>query len=159
MKPTNIPPYSPWCVQSFRKISSGIYRMAHYKKDYDFGTQKQEELLPKLEEFFKDSLTPTTGRYDAYDYEGTTASYELKSRNNASTTYPTTCIGQDKVNPNHPKKQVYLFHFTDGTYYIPYDKELFDTFEVKPFLRWRDAWKTKAKDYLYIPVENLIPIQ
>jgi len=133
--------------------------MAHYKKDYDFGTQKQEELLPKLEEFFKDSLTPTTGRYDAYDYEGTTASYELKSRNNASTTYPTTCIGQDKVNPNHPKKQVYLFHFTDGTYYIPYDKELFDTFEVKPFLRWRDAWKTKAKDYLYIPVENLIPIQ
>jgi hypothetical protein len=133
--------------------------MAHYKKDYEFGTQKQTELLPKLEAFFKDSLTPTTGRFDPYDYEGATASYELKSRNNASTAYPTTCIGQDKVNPDHPKKQVYLFHFTDGTYYIPYDKDLFSTFEVKPFLRWRDAWKTKAKDYLYIPVEKLIPIQ
>jgi hypothetical protein len=130
-----------------------------YQKDYAFGTQKEMELLPKLEAFFKDSLTATTGRFAPYDYEGVTASYELKSRNNASTTYPTTCIGYDKVKTDHPKKQVYLFHFTDGTYYIPYDKELFSTFEVKPFLRWRDEWRTKPKDYLFIPVEKLIPIQ
>ena len=130
--------------------------MAHFKKDYDFGVQKQIELLEILEDYFKDNLVPTVGRYAPYDYEGDTTSYELKSRNNASTTYPTTCIGQDKISPTHPKKQVFLFHFTDGTFYIPYDKEVFDAFETKPFRRWRDHWKDVEKPYVYIPVNKLI---
>lgn len=132
--------------------------MSHFQKDYAFGLQKQEALLPFLENHFKDSLVPTLGRFAPYDYEGNTCSYELKSRNNASSTYPTTCIGQDKINPAHTKKQVYIFHYTDGTYFIEYNKELFDTFEVKPFRRWRDSWKDVEKPYVYIPIDKLTRI-
>ena len=132
--------------------------MSHFLKDYTFGLQKQEALLPLLEGHFKDNLLPTLGRFAPYDYEGDTASYELKSRTNTYTAYPTTCIGQDKINPTHTKKQVYIFNYTDGTYFIEYSKELFETFEVKPFRRWRDDWKDKEKPYVYIPIDKLTRI-
>jgi len=129
-----------------------------FQRDYQFGIQQQTAIHPRLEEFFKDNLIPTINKFDPYDYEGTTASYELKSRTNKKDAYPTTCIGADKVNPTHHKKQIYIFNFTDGLYYIPYDADLFASFESKPFRRYRQGVKDKEKPYLYIPVEKLIPI-
>lgn len=129
-----------------------------FHRDYSNGIQHQLALLPKLESYFKDQLKATTGKFSKYDYEGITADYELKSRNNTYQFYPTTCIAMDKINPDHTKKQIYIFHFTDGTYYIEYDKELFATFYVKDFRRFRQGVNDKEKPYLYIPIEKLIEI-
>jgi hypothetical protein len=129
-----------------------------FQRDYQFGIAHQEKLLPKLESFFNDNLVSTPNKFDPYDYVGNTSVYELKSRTNALRAYPTTCIGQDKINPNHTKQQVYLFNFTDGCYYINYDKELFDSFTVAPFRRYRVGVKDKEKPYVYIPIEHLKPV-
>ena len=93
-----------------------------------------------------------------FDYEGTTTSYELKSRRNKYNDYSTTYLPGDKVKPNHPKKQTFLFHFTDGTYYIHYDKELFETFDNNPFRRYREGVRDVKKPYLNIPIEKLVKI-
>lgn len=130
-----------------------------FNNDYRQGQHYQIELLPKLEAFFKDNMKETVGKYAKYDYEGDTALYELKSRNNTYRYYPTTCIGNDKIDPTSKKRQIFLFHFTDGTYYIEYDKELFATFEVKDFRRYRQGVRDIEKPYLYIPIENLTRIQ
>ena len=128
--------------------------MAFYR-DYSSGLRHQLALLPKLQTFFNDDVIITTDKFNKYDYEGKTASYELKARNNEYKTYPTTCIAQDKINPLHPKRQVYVFHFTDGTYFIEYEKDLFASFEVKPFRRWRTGVHDKEKPYVYIPIDKL----
>jgi hypothetical protein len=130
-----------------------------FNRDYNKGLSYQIELLPTLESFFKDDIKETVGKYAKYDYEGNRAVYELKSRTNTYRCYPTTCIAMDKVDPDHKKKQVYLFHFTDGTYYIEYDEELFKTFEVKDFRRFREGVNDIQKPYLYIPIEKLTRIQ
>jgi hypothetical protein len=126
-----------------------------FQADYAYGLQQQTALLPLLKKYFNDEITTTPKKYDKYDYEGVTTSYELKSRKVKYDTYPTTCIAIDKIDPFHTKKQVYLFNFLDGTYYIEYDKELFDTFEVKEFRRWRTGFNDKEKPYMYIPIEKL----
>jgi hypothetical protein len=129
-----------------------------FQSDYSYGIQQQIALYPLFKKFFDDDLVSTPKKFDKYDYEGTTTSYELKSRKINFKTYPTTCIASDKINPNHTKKQIYLFNFLDGTYYIEYDKELFDTFEVKEFRRWRMGVDDKEKPYVYIPIEKLTPL-
>jgi len=128
-----------------------------FKKDYDAGVKHQTELKPMLEAFFKEELKET-GPYAKYDYTSKETDYELKSRNNTYAFYPTTCIACDKIDPEHKKRQVYLFHFTDGTYYIKYDKTLFDTFLVKEFRRFRQGVRDKEKPYIYIPIDQLIRI-
>jgi hypothetical protein len=130
-----------------------------FQRDYNYGIQHQNELLPRIQSFFGGEVKATAGKFDPYDYESNTASFELKSRTNKKDTYPTTCLPADKVKTDHGKKQIYLFNFTDGLYYIPYDKEMFSTFECKPFRRFRVGVKDKEKDYLYIPVDKLIPVQ
>ena len=129
-----------------------------FQRDYQYGLKNQKELLPKLEAFFKDNMIATESTFAKYDYGGTTTDYELKSRNNMLNTYPTTCIAQDKIQTSD-RKQIFIFHFLDGTYYIPYDKETFSTFEVKQFRRFRTGVNDKLKDYVYIPIESLLKIE
>lgn len=142
----------------FILLSCVIEKMSAFNRDYQFGIQQQSAILPQLESFFKDELKEATSKFAKYDYEGKTTSYELKSRNNKKDTYPTTCLPWDKVCESHQKKQVYLFNFTDGLYYIPYEKSLFDTFEKKPFRRYRSGVNDIEKPYLYIPVESLLKV-
>ena len=129
-----------------------------FQRDYQYGLKNQKELLPKLEAFFKDNMIATESTFAKYDYVGTTTDYELKSRNNMLNTYPTTCIAQDKIQTSD-RKQIFIFHFLDGTYYIPYDKETFSTFEIKQFRRFRIGVNDKLKDYVYIPIESLLKIE
>lgn len=127
-------------------------------RDLQFGAAAQAEVLPRIREFFGEEIQPTPGKYDRYDYESSTAVYELKSRRNTRNHYPTTCIGSDKIDPKHPKQQVYLFHFTDGTFYIRYDSEVFSSFTSKPFARHRPGVDDRPKLYTYINVDRLLPI-
>jgi hypothetical protein len=130
-----------------------------FQRDFQYGLKHQTELLPKLEAFFKDKMVATKGTFAKYDYVGETTDYELKSRNNMLMTYPTTCIGVDKIQVNSERRQVFIFHFLDGTYYIPYTREIFDTFEIKEFRRFRIGVNDKKKNYLYIPVNLLQKVE
>jgi len=129
-----------------------------FKRDYDFGIKSQIDVFPKLSAFFGGNITPTTHKLDPWDYIGEDCVYELKSRCVSYSKYPTTIMGFDKIK-NIDKKMVFLFNFTDGLYYIRYEKELFDTFEVEVFRRYRVGVNDKEKAYIYIPIEHLKRIE
>lgn len=122
-------------------------------EDCEFGLVNQKNIKPILERFFEDELTDTS-LFDRYDFKGKQNVYEVKSRRNAYQKYPTTLIGEDKAGEN----VIFVFYFTDGVYYITYDKEVFKSFECKPFRRWRAGVRDKEKDYIYIPIESLTRI-
>jgi hypothetical protein len=80
------------------------------------------------------------GYYDTFDFTNTnnTVYVELKSRRVASTLFPTSIIGENKVNAcNDPTKTYWFcFAYTDGLFIIKYNKDLFDTFSrVNEFKR------------------------
>ena len=126
--------------------------MKSYKKELEIGLKNQEIVLPIITNYFKRNIKNTEGRFNKYDYLDDIYKYELKSRTNKYDDYPTTIIGLDKVGIN----TIFLFYFTDGLYYIEYNKELFDTFEIKDFVRNPRYGKIdKPKQYIYIPIISL----
>ena len=127
-----------------------------YHLDYCFGKEKEIELEDRISEFFNDVLHPSKNRFCAYDWMGASGiKYELKSRKNAYEVYPTTMVPADKVREG---RTIFLFSFTDGFYYIEYDKEVFSTFKCEEFRRWRKGTRDIEKPYYYIPIEKLLKI-
>jgi len=53
---------------------------------------------------------------------------------------------------------VFVFHFTDGLYYIEYKKELFDTFETKILKINRAGINDKPTPHYYINIHHLTKI-
>lgn len=132
--------------------------MSTYENDYIFGKKSEDQLLGKIENFFKDNIKAIQKRMAVYDYEGDTNIYELKSRTNSYRAYNTTLLGYNKI-INSNKSQIFLFSFTDGLYYIKYDDELFNTFEKKLFVRnQRSDYNDTLKPYVFIPIDKLIKI-
>jgi hypothetical protein len=129
-----------------------------FKRDYEFGIKSQIDVFPILSTFFGGNITPTTNKMDPWDFVGDDNVYELKSRCVTYSKYPTTIVGLDKIK-DIAKKIVFLFKFTDGLYYIRYDKALFDTFTVEAFRRYRVGVNDKEKAYIYIPTEHLKRIE
>jgi hypothetical protein len=126
--------------------------MKVYKQELQTGLKNQEIVLPIINKYFNRIINNTKGQYNRYDYEDELYKYELKSRTNKYDLYPTTLIGLDKVDNN----TIFLFYFTDGLYYIEYNKELFDTFDIKDFVRNQRYGKVdKPKKYIYIPIDKL----
>lgn len=123
--------------------------------DCKFGNDNEMIILPIIKKFFNRNIIKTTDKYNKYDYIDNIYKYELKSRRNKYNQYPTTLIGYDKLTNS---KTIFLFNFIDGLYYINYEKELFDTFEKKPFVRNYRGVNDIKKDYLFIPIEYLIKI-
>jgi hypothetical protein len=127
-----------------------------FKQDYAFGKSKEVEVLSSVRRHFADDVDSSVDNFSIYDFRGRTFHYELKSRTNALNAYPTTLLPCDKV---FTDRQIFLFNFTDGLYYIEYNKELFDTFETKQIVRnKRTDYVDKPKMYYYIPVSALLPI-
>jgi hypothetical protein len=126
--------------------------MKHFRQELKQGLKIQEIVLPIIQKYFNRDIRPTDNQYDRYDYLDNSYNYELKSRTNNYKQYPTTLIGLDKIDIN----TIYLFYFTDGLFFIEYDKKLFDTFEIKDFVRNARYGKVdKPKKYIYIPIEYL----
>jgi len=128
-----------------------------FKEDFLFGTQQEDLILPKLNSFFKDDIVKSSVHNCVYDFKGTNYYYELKSRNFDRWKYSTTLLGANKV---FTTNQIFLFNFTDGLYYIEYEKALFDSFVKKEFKRWnRPDICDKPQLYYYIPIEELLPVK
>ena len=81
---------------------------------------------------------------------------EVKNRNNEYSKYPTTMIGENKyIRANHYYKKEYkvlfVFIFTDGSYYYEYCGE-----DIKAKIGGRrDRGIKEYKNYIYIPIEKL----
>ena len=124
-----------------------------FMRDYNFGREQEIVLLPRLNEFFKDDIKPTADKFHKYDYEGREYVYEMKSRTCKMEQYPTTLLPADKVIKT--KKQIFLFNFTNGLYYIEYDEEVWKDIEIASFRRFRIGVNDKEKPYYHIPTTLL----
>lgn len=128
--------------------------MASYKNDYETGKKNEDIVLTKINSFFNDNIIKSSERYTRYDYKGDKYYYELKTRNNNFNTYSTTMIPYNKIMTN--KKQIFLFDFKDGLYYIEYIPDVFIDFELKHFVRnQRIDYNDKMSMYYFIPIEKL----
>lgn len=122
-----------------------------YPADYKFGTAQEDLVLPKLKDFFKKEIKKSEDRFAKCDFYDEEYNYEMKSRTNTYNKYPTTMITEDKVFGE--KNLIFLFNFTDGLYYIEYDKEKFSKYERKMFSRANLSWNEKS--HVYIPIQDL----
>ena len=128
-----------------------------FKNDYTFGKQKEDEVLSIIRKKFNRNIVKSESRFERYDFKDDEYYYELKSRNNKYSDYPTTLIEKGKVIADN---LVFLFNFTDGLYYIIYNKDLFETFECKQFLRHKRCdFVDKPKLYYHIPIHQLTRIE
>lgn len=128
--------------------------------DYEMGTTSEVNNLSTIQTLDA-GLQRDTDRYAPFDYrnEGNTIFVELKTRTNAYNKYPTTMIPLHKVKiaeSNMDKTYYFAFKYTDGIYYIQYNKNRFDTYEVKEGGRW-DRGAPELRQYVYIPIEDLTP--
>lgn len=132
--------------------------------DLEMGLRNEERLLGMLEYNFcrkygEESLVNTKDTRDQFykcDWEGTTngTHFEMKSRRNKKDTFPTTIIPVHKV-MNTDKTQVFIFHFTDKTCYIEYDKEVFSKFAITNRTTWRDGRYERPVPHYDIPITFL----
>lgn len=136
--------------------------MATLKQDLIFGTKQEIKQLKKITTFFNDNLRKSEKKYQRWDFEGDTHIYELKSRNNKLYHYPDTLIAEDKIlSPKqlNGKKQIFLFNFTDGIYYIEYDKNVFKNIRCEMYVRnKRNDYNDIEKPYYFIEVWRLKPM-
>lgn len=134
--------------------------MRTFAADYTLGTQAEATLLPVFNRFFKTTFTPT-GKYDPMDYISPTHAIELKTRTNKYKQYPTTMLPYSKVQhaDSSPLTTFFVFNFTDGLYYIEYNKSVFSAFTTNEFQRDdRPGHTDRAQEYLYIPIKSLRPL-
>jgi hypothetical protein len=132
---------------SYNKYTS----YSNIKKRCEFGKLSEQETLPIIRKFFKDkTIEPTTKHFDKWDYISKTKNYEIKTRTCKYNEYPTTMITQDKCMAD----SILLFKFTDGLYYIEYNKQQFDKYEIKLFTKY-----IKPINYIYIDINDLIKIE
>ncbi len=126
----------------------------HYKNSYEFGKKNELIVLEILKDYWNDrNIIHSTDRWSKYDYSDEQYKYELKTRTNNYSRYPTTMITSNKLQPN----TILLFSYTDGLYYIEYNEDKFKTYETKSFSRAGIEWDEKL--HVYIPIQDLIEIK
>ena len=125
--------------------------------DLKYGLQKELEFLPVIKNFFNDPTIYKLDKNNEFDFKGDNKFIELKSRRNNYKKYPTTMVGLNKFEKaSKLMEEVYfMFSFDDGLYYYKYEKA--DQFEIKQGGRF-DRGAREIKDYVFIPVENLLKI-
>ena len=130
--------------------------MSIKKNDILYGLNNEISILELLKSKFGDTILKTIGKYNTIDFEGDNIKIELKSRRNASYTYPTTMIGHRKITSanNSNIKYYYVFKFTDMTMYCEYNEIDFKTFEIKQGGRY-DRGRVETDNYIYIPISYL----
>lgn len=132
--------------------------MLTQKADLIFGAGYEETLRPSIEKIAGCPLI-RMGGYSIFDYANSINSVfvELKSRRVKHDDYPTAIVGLNKIRVacEDPTKIYYFcFNYTDGLYYIKFDKTLFSSFESnKGYWRSdRDDCVNYAQNIVYIPV-------
>jgi hypothetical protein len=129
--------------------------------DLAFGLPKEDPVLDKLRKHFEEEIAKSTYQYCPHDGFSKTTEYEMKSRRNRYNQYPTTIIPCSKVRNMKRDRLVFVFNFTDGLYYIEYNKERFAKYEIKMVeaVRKRNGVVGKTLEpHFYIPIGDLTSI-
>lgn len=134
--------------------------MSKKQEDLNFGKNKEDEIFDVVKHHFNLPLLKKRSVYSIIDFSDNNNYLELKSRRCKYEDYDTSIIGHNKIiYADKLNKNVYfLFYFTDGLYYIKYNKKLFDQFEIKNEYIFRDG-KKENKINCHIPINKLILIQ
>jgi hypothetical protein len=127
--------------------------MLEYSVDVDYGLMSENDMLPFLEFYFKTDLVKSSSKYCKYDYKGEGIKIELKTRRVSHDDFPTTFVNSSKIDYvktlADDTEFYFVFKYTDGIYYIKYDRELFDTFHQE---------NTTIHSRGYNIINTLIPI-
>jgi hypothetical protein len=122
--------------------------------DLKFGLSKEQGVIDRLKSHFgDDTILKTEDRFCLYDAIGKDYKYEIKSRRNSKTAYPTTIIPVHKAIPD----TIFVFNFTDKMCYIKYDADLFSTFTTQKIYAERYN-ATPPTLHFHIPISHLIDI-
>jgi len=132
-----------------------------FKNDLKFGLEKELEVVDMLKLNWEEEVDIRNTKdiygddYYIYDFEANSGtSWELKSRRCNKHTYETTIVPFSKVRKT-AKKQVFVFNFQDACCSLDYDKDIWDTFEVKDVMTYRWGRKDKPTPHYHIPVNLL----
>ena len=129
--------------------------------DLRYGRDNETSIVELLNTYFDDEFKNTKELYRTpyyqYDFESVKKKIciELKSRRNRYEQYPTTIVPVSKANDTI-EHYVFVFQFTDGVYFINYNKEQFENYEVKMIKTFRKGIYDKPKPHFCIRIEDLI---
>lgn len=126
--------------------------------DLAFGLPKEEGVIRTLGKYFNESIEKAKNQYSRYDASSETTKYEIKSRRNTYSAFPTTIIPVDKTESVKDSRLVFVFNFSNGLYYIVYDKEQFAKYEIKDIRAFRKNGIQTLKPHYMINIEDLIAI-
>jgi len=128
-------------------------------RDIEYGLSQEDGVIMKLTEHFGETIQKVSDKYSPFDAESDTARYEIKCRREDLNKYSTTIIGVNKIRRTPRNKPFRLvFGFNEGLYYTEYNKERFDTYEIRPVKAVRQYGQTNYRDHYHIPISDLVPI-
>lgn len=132
-----------------------------FKNDLKFGLEKELEVIDILKLNFDDEVDIQNTKdiygddYYIYDFEAKSGtSWELKARRIRKYQFPTTIVPVSKIRITD-KKQIFIFNFTDACCSIEYDKELWETFEIKDVCTQRFGKMDSPKPHYHLPIKYL----
>jgi len=131
--------------------------MPNIEEWYEFGQQQQDIIEPILINYFGD--IEGQSRWSKFDFIGEFINIEVKSRQGFGLSkYPTTMMSCDKAIEEEGKDLYFVFNFVYDInnnkrqiYFIKYNKDLFDTFEITD-LEYFDG---TCKSHFLIPTSKL----
>jgi hypothetical protein len=134
------------------------------KNDLAFGEQSEMNNLEVLQTYL-DTTLDRKGGYATFDFENPTKTIfvELKSRRINHDSYDTAIIGLNKIAfCDHIEGVQYwlAFCYLDGIWVVKYEKELFDTFEVRhDYVRGaRNDSSNQPSSIVMIPIQHLTKV-
>lgn len=126
------------------------------RADCNFGIPQEPTVISKLSVHFMEDIEQEGNPYSRWDARSETTKYEIKSRRNTHDKYPTTIIPVDKTTVSG--RLVFVFNFTDGLYYIVYDKQQFDRYEIRDISAIRGLGVKTLKPHYLIDIDDLTEI-
>lgn len=132
--------------------------------DLKMGLENEDNIIQILNNTFSETFVNTKEKYGdqyyPYDFEGDKGCcIELKSRRNKYNQYPTTIMPTSKVLGFNKNRQIFIFQFTDGYYYIQYEPTRFNKYEIKMITTQRKGIVDKPKPHFCIPITDLMKIE
>ena len=127
--------------------------MSKKQADLKLGDLSESQMTPILRQFFKDeTMEKTKDPFGAIDFIGEKCFCELKTRRINHDKYYTGIIGNNKLRAfkKSGKENFIVYRYSDGVFYIPYDEELFSTFDTALHDTWRDG-RCESSMVTYIP--------
>ena len=103
-----------------------------------FTTEQRYEVLGAIGErtafeliknVYGGTVLKTKFKYTKFDFYNETYLFEVKNRQTYSFQYPTAIINKCKIGID--RNMIFIFQYVDKIFYIRYEKELFDSFEIE----------------------------